>query len=525
MYKRQIFTAFIFILITGLFFYVGIDEVHTGNIELIKSTTSDTVYYLDDRQVRHPFPNRATYESWYGDDFSRVITVSDEWLVTLPLGHNVTIRPGVWLVKVPSRSEVYAVEPGGVLRHIDDVAIAESLFGDNWQSRLFDIPEVFFDNYIIGEPITKTRVIPDGILYKISGEDIFYWKNNGMLKRFSSEDAVIANRLDPAKAIVNSQLFYTRDAIITGFDQNVFNPVMPRNLETQDCQSEDLKAAFIFVYRGDFDDGELLKIQRYQKELPSFWNDITSEFSSFDTSFPVYLLPDDGELTIRNKYNRFDLKDEIVSVFYDEANDVFDFLIIFTNFPVGEENEATYLPVTNYIDGIGKLVLNRSEIYGSGGKLKGVITMGDIGDFSIDTKRLEESALNILSHEILHHWSGALYFIDETGKLNSGLLSEDLVHWSPWVDFSSPLGGLGWHERSDGKLEIDTTLSSSLKRQLSILDLYAMGFLPAQVVAPVRYIETDMLEPPSTVLDEGTFREVTIEQIIEANGVRRCRQF
>ena len=94
--------------------------------ELIKGPAASAVYYLDDENIRHVFSTRTVFDSWYGGDFSEVATVSKEFLASLPLGKNITVRPGTSLVKIQTSPKVYAIEPGGVLRQITDEAIAEN---------------------------------------------------------------------------------------------------------------------------------------------------------------------------------------------------------------------------------------------------------------------------------------------------------------------------------------------------------------------------------------------------------------
>src|SRR3989338_10258874 len=108
-------------------------------IELVKSDTFGTVYYLDGAGVRHPFPNEANYRSWYHDDFSKIVMVSNDFLARYPLGKNITVRPGTFLVKIRTAPAVYAVEQGGVLRRIDDEDIAAAIYGANWAGRGVDI--------------------------------------------------------------------------------------------------------------------------------------------------------------------------------------------------------------------------------------------------------------------------------------------------------------------------------------------------------------------------------------------------
>lgn len=121
---------------------------------LIKSQDNDAVYYCANDGKRYVFPNDKIYFSWY-DDFSTVETVSADILASVPLGGNVTYRPGTSLVKITTDPKVYAVDTGGILRWVTSEDIAESLYGSNWKDAVEDIPDAFFINYRIGLPITS----------------------------------------------------------------------------------------------------------------------------------------------------------------------------------------------------------------------------------------------------------------------------------------------------------------------------------------------------------------------------------
>lgn len=116
--------------------------------ELIKGELS-TVYYKGKDGKRYVFGNDKVYFSWF-KDFSgiRVLDASD--LAAIPIGGNVTYRPGSRLVKIQSDARVYAVARGGVLRSIPDERRAREVFGDKWNLMIDDIPESFFVNYKIG---------------------------------------------------------------------------------------------------------------------------------------------------------------------------------------------------------------------------------------------------------------------------------------------------------------------------------------------------------------------------------------
>ena len=113
-----------------------------------------SVYYCGGDGKRYVFPNPKIYTTWYGD-FSGVRVITPEEMAVLPLGGNVTYRPGSRLVKIQSDPKTYAVEGGGLLRHVPDEATAVALFGAAWSKLVDDIDVAFFLNYRIGQPVAK----------------------------------------------------------------------------------------------------------------------------------------------------------------------------------------------------------------------------------------------------------------------------------------------------------------------------------------------------------------------------------
>lgn len=124
--------------------------------DLIKSPSNTAVYYFAADGKRYVFPNEKTYFTWYSD-FSQVKTVSAGALAAVPIGGNVTYRPGRKMVKITTDPKVYAVDQGGFLRHITTASIAESLYSISWKNQIDDLPDAFFTNYRIGTPIEATR--------------------------------------------------------------------------------------------------------------------------------------------------------------------------------------------------------------------------------------------------------------------------------------------------------------------------------------------------------------------------------
>ncbi len=122
--------------------------------ELIKGSLA-TVYYFAPNGKRLVFPNEKTYFTWY-KDFSTVKTIPDGQLSTIPLGGNVTYRPGVKMIKITTDPKAYAVDEGGVLRHVASEQLAQTIFGLNWKNKIEDLPDAFFTNYRTGNPISAS---------------------------------------------------------------------------------------------------------------------------------------------------------------------------------------------------------------------------------------------------------------------------------------------------------------------------------------------------------------------------------
>ncbi len=110
------------------------------------------VYYQGVDGKRHAFPSDKVYFSWY-ENFDGIQTVDGTALASIPLGANVTYRPGVKLVKFETVNKVYAVARGGVLRWVTSESAAREVYGADWSTKVNDISDVFFGNYSFGADI------------------------------------------------------------------------------------------------------------------------------------------------------------------------------------------------------------------------------------------------------------------------------------------------------------------------------------------------------------------------------------
>jgi hypothetical protein len=130
---------------------VSYDAYCTGNT-LIKGTSTTTVYYCGHDGKRYFFPSDRVFFSWY-DSFNNVEVITDTELASIPLGGNVTFRPGTRLIKIQSDPKVYAIDSYGVLRWVPTASKAVEHFGENWESLLEDVDVAFFTNYELGETV------------------------------------------------------------------------------------------------------------------------------------------------------------------------------------------------------------------------------------------------------------------------------------------------------------------------------------------------------------------------------------
>ncbi len=121
---------------------------------LIKRPDNPALYYYASNGKRYVFPNERVFRTWYVD-FSSVQTVTAAELAAMPIGGNVTYRPGFRMIKIDTDSKVYAISRGGLLRPIASEAVAAAVFGPAWATMIDDIPDAFFVNYTIGAPIAS----------------------------------------------------------------------------------------------------------------------------------------------------------------------------------------------------------------------------------------------------------------------------------------------------------------------------------------------------------------------------------
>lgn len=129
---------------------MSLSQIQSG--DLIRGETFTAVYYFGKDGMRYVFPNTKTYFTWY-ENFDNVKWISDADLGSIQIGGNVTYRPGVKMIKITSDPKTYAVDEDGSLRWVTSEAVAISMYGSNWNTKIDDVADAFFGNYQSGSSI------------------------------------------------------------------------------------------------------------------------------------------------------------------------------------------------------------------------------------------------------------------------------------------------------------------------------------------------------------------------------------
>jgi hypothetical protein len=114
----------------------------------VKTAKSAAVYFLDSNNVRHAYFSQPIWQSYFGNDFSRVETISAMELSSYDLGVNVPFNAGT-LVKATTSSRVYKVDAFGNLIWVSSEATAIVNFGTDWAKQVKDLSDAIFVNYKI----------------------------------------------------------------------------------------------------------------------------------------------------------------------------------------------------------------------------------------------------------------------------------------------------------------------------------------------------------------------------------------
>jgi len=220
-------------------------------------------------------------------------------------------------------------------------------------------------------------------------------------------------------------------------------------------------------------------------------------------------------------------------LFYSTHTDVYDYLILFTDFDVSLDDAFAFeITVRNDVRGLGDMLaggdgddlFDNTSSFGSAGRLQSFMNMGEVSRYPTDPYQpmlRTNSAMALLAHEAGHRWLAFVRFMDG-GEPSSLLLGRQLAHWSFLLDSdASFMEGNEWRDNADGSF---TTVAAT--ERYSPLDLYLMGVVPPEDVPPF-FVITDPdppldpgLAPTLDVTVSGGAKWVTLDDVVAAEGPR-----
>jgi hypothetical protein len=200
----------------------------------------------------------------------------------------------------------------------------------------------------------------------------------------------------------------------------------------------------------------------------------------------------------------------------------YDFIVVYSDFPqnLGGGAFAFFSRIQNDIKGIGLPLVNFSKFFNSP-KIQGFLAMGFLGKYPDDINQeflFSNSTLEVMGQENGHRWL-AFPQVMINGVKTLDLLGRDDAHWNFFMDTdASVMEGTDIRDNGDGSF---TTVQAN--ETYSKLDQYIMGLLPPTAVPPFFFVggNLDKGRPPEIgVSFRGTRVNVTVQQVIQANGVR-----
>lgn len=170
-------------------------EIYRG--DFIKVENSSAIYYINDDNQRLYFPYGWVFKC-FEENYDKVKTVSsninlDDFFPAASRGV-VGPRPGCGLVKTPASPAVYAFGFDGVRHKLANEQSARALYGNDWATKVHDVPDFILSLFPIGTPFDGSMPHPGQLIQSendqiyIIGEDSKYYPVDEDLPEFLQKD-------------------------------------------------------------------------------------------------------------------------------------------------------------------------------------------------------------------------------------------------------------------------------------------------------------------------------------------------
>lgn len=184
---------------------------------LVKTKDSSAVYHVGADGKRRLFVNEVTFWSWRTGPWSNqtVDIISQAEFDALPVGKNITARPGAKLIKFDNSNKVYAVTSD------DKLCYVSAGYGEDWRNKIITIQSSFENDYVRSsacDVISSNSKYPDGTLIQYKNSTVIYYIENGK-KRSVSSTVFAANAFKKADVItdVSTSIYYSTGNALTAW--------------------------------------------------------------------------------------------------------------------------------------------------------------------------------------------------------------------------------------------------------------------------------------------------------------------
>ena len=158
---------------------------------LIKVENDSAVYHYTGDGKRRLFVNEKTFWSWRAGTWADhpVQTLSQADFDSLPIGENITVRPGTNLIRFQNSNIIYIPAPN------NELCYAAIGYGENWQSRVVVIQNAFENDYHRNKDCvinSDNFVYPSGMVIQYENS-LDFWYIDGNNKRLIDASVFINN--------------------------------------------------------------------------------------------------------------------------------------------------------------------------------------------------------------------------------------------------------------------------------------------------------------------------------------------
>ena len=134
------------------------EDLSDGDVVQLAFSENETWMYYMFEGDRYTFPIGLSFTTWYGEDScpacEEVKDISAPLLASLPLGGNITAKPGSKILTIASDTNMWVVDSCATARAVTP-GVAQDIYGTDWADRLVIMPDVFFVDYLIGAPVNS----------------------------------------------------------------------------------------------------------------------------------------------------------------------------------------------------------------------------------------------------------------------------------------------------------------------------------------------------------------------------------